>query len=103
MEDDKGDLIYETYQKQQFQRFEDVCRRCGECCGSEDGDPCVNLAKDKATEKYYCKIYENRLGPQRTASGKIFNCVLINAFIKWNDLRPNCAYNKNENPCAVER
>jgi len=87
------ELQYEIYQKEEFRRFEDICKRCGECCGSQDGDPCLNLAKDEATGKYYCKVYENRLGPQRTVSGRVFNCVSISDVMKQGHLRPNCAYN----------
>lgn len=85
---------YEIYQKEKLERFEGICKRCGECCGSQDGDPCVNLAKDAVTGKYNCKIYENRLGLQRTVSGKIFNCVPIRDVVRQDLLRPNCAYNK---------
>jgi len=83
--------LYETYKKEQFLRFEGVCKRCGECCGSQDGDPCMNLGKD-AHDKYYCIVYDDRLGPQRTKSGKIFNCVLIRNLKAQGYLRLNCAY-----------
>ena len=87
-------LRYEIYQEEQFQRFEGICKRCGECCGSQDGDPCVNLARDTITGRYYCRDYENRLAPQKTASDRIFNCVAIRNIIKLGLLRPNCAYNR---------
>lgn len=90
---DMDDLIYEIYQKEQLQEFEDICKRCGECCGSQDGDPCVNLAKDETIGKYYCKVYENRFGPQMTIGGKIFNCVPAREVIRRGRLKPNCAYN----------
>lgn len=89
-------LKYEIHEKEQLRRFEDICKRCGECCGSRDGNPCTNLAQDAATEKYYCKIYEDRLGPQRTASGRVFNCISIGDIKKLGHLRPSCAYNKME-------
>lgn len=72
--------------------FESVCKRCGECCGLVDGDPCVNLKKYKEGA-YYCTVYDERLGIQKTVSGKIFNCVYIREIIKHGCLRPNCAYN----------
>ena len=84
---------YDISQKEKFERFEGTCKRCGECCGSQDGDPCVNLTKD-ITGRYYCKIYEDRFGPQKTASGKIFNCIPIGDVMKHGLLRPNCAYNE---------
>ena len=87
------DLRYEAYQREKFRRFEGACRRCGECCGSRDGDPCLNLARDEAAGKYYCRVYGDRLGPQKTVSGIPFNCVPISDIIRTACLRPNCAYN----------
>jgi len=86
-------MDYEAYQKKQFLRFEGICKHCGECCGSRDGDSCANLATDTATGKCFCMNYENRLGPQKTLSGKAFNCVTIREIAKHGHLRPNCAYN----------
>ena len=88
------DVQYTNHQKEQFERFEGMCKHCGECCGSQDGDPCVNLGRDADTGKYYCKIYENRFGPQKTLSGKMFNCVPIRDVINRSLLKPNCAYSK---------
>jgi hypothetical protein len=85
------DVKYKICQLEQFRRFEGTCKRCGECCGSQD-DPCANLAKDISDGKYYCKIYKNRLGPQKTRSGSIFNCIPIREIIKMGVLRQNCAY-----------
>lgn len=87
------DLLYEKYEKERLQRFEGICKRCGECCGSRDGDPCANLAEDEAAGRYYCRSYEDRLGPQETVGGRIFNCISIRDAIKQNQLRANCAYN----------
>ena len=77
-------------QKEEFIEYEARCRRCGACCGANDRVPCVNLEK-REDNKYYCKAYSNRIGMQRTLSGKQFACVPIR------DLRPNlpfkgCAY-----------
>jgi len=84
---------YEDSQEELFERYEGVCRRCGECCGAADGDPCANLGRDASTGLYFCRDYANRLGPQKTVSGKIFNCVPIRDIIKQGLLRPGCAYN----------
>ena len=83
---------YIQRQKEEFERWEACCKRCGACCGALDGDPCVNLRKDESG-KYYCNIYDNRIGVQKTISGKSFACVPIR------DLMPNlpfkgCAYSE---------
>ena len=88
------DLQYELYKEETFSRFENVCRRCGECCGSRDGDPCRRLAVDEETGYYYCSVYDNRFGPQETVSGKVFTCVPIRQIMKMGHLRQNCAYNR---------
>lgn len=81
------------YQEEQFERYESICARCGACCGAEDGDQCVNLAKAE-DGKYFCKVYENRLGPQRTISGKSFHCIPIREVIMNTGDRSNCAYRR---------
>ena len=86
------DIMYSQKQEESMQRFEKVCKRCGACCGSEDGDPCRNLVKQE-NGQFFCKTYENRLGPQETLSGNIFNCVVIREMIKRQVLRKDCAYN----------
>lgn len=55
-------------------KHEALCRRCGICCGSEDGDPCEHLRREKSGE-YFCLIYKDRLGMQKTVKGNIFRCV----------------------------
>ncbi len=87
-------VIYEARQRMEFERYEGICKRCGECCGSADGDPCANLRLDLATGKYYCSTYDSRLGPQKTVSGAVFTCVPIRGIIRQGLLRPDCAYNK---------
>jgi len=82
---------YEASQETAAHRFEEACRRCGECCGAADGDPCANLAAD-AVGAWYCRDYENRLGPQKTVSGKFFTCVPIRELMKQDALRLNCNY-----------
>jgi len=85
------DKYYEQLE-QMDREFESICRMCGECCGSSD-DPCVNLA-EKGNGIYVCVCYDNRIGEQRTVSGKKFNCVPIREHIKNKSLRPNCAYQR---------
>ena len=63
-------------------RYEALCRRCGACCGALDGDPCEHLKRDESG-KYFCPIYDHRIGMHKTLSGKHFACVPIR------DLRPN--------------
>jgi len=45
--------------------FEELCIRCGGCCGSFDGDPCEHLRRDDEGTTY-CVIYKNRLGWHHT-------------------------------------
>jgi len=78
---------YAAYQEDEFHDLEAKCR----CCGSEDKDPCENLAHDP-DNNYYCRIYNTRLGLQKTVSGKIFNCVSINELIRRGSLKEVCAY-----------
>lgn len=87
MEEEK----YKLYQEEQFRRYEERCKHCGKCCGSQDGDPCANLVTGNNGE-YLCRVYENRLGQQKTKSGKIFYCVPIKQVISYAGARPGCAY-----------
>lgn len=57
------------------QQWEALCRNCGACCGIFE-DPCENL-RFGPDGSSYCAKYENRLGPQKTVSGRSFNCVNI--------------------------
>ncbi|MCK5306228.1 MAG: hypothetical protein KAJ66_03770 [Candidatus Omnitrophica bacterium] len=75
--------------------FEAICQRCGICCGSEDGDPCQHLKKDK-DNKYYCDIYQKRFGLHKTVNGTIINCVPIEEALRGREeLRKKCAYAKS--------
>lgn len=77
MNNDSTDVIrYQRLQAQQLKDWENLCSRCGACCGVVDGDPCEHL---RAHQKgmYYCSIYENRFGEHQTVSGKKFVCVPI--------------------------
>lgn len=86
----------ESYFKKQqsmLNDYENSCLRCGSCCGLEDGDPCLNL-QSAPLGKYYCKCYGNRLGPQRTVSGKAFTCVPIRNNLKYELTHKKCGYAK---------
>jgi uncharacterized cysteine cluster protein YcgN (CxxCxxCC family) len=83
---------YLKKQEKEEKEYEARCKRCGACCGMKDNDPCINLRKD-GFGKFYCDVYENRIGMHKTVSGKEFACVPIR------DLSPNlpfkgCAYYK---------
>jgi len=84
---------YRGYLKRKEEESEALCERCGECCGA-GGDPCIHLARDRESGKYYCRVYEDRLGPQQTVSGSVFNCVNIKDNMRFGALTPNCAYNR---------
>lgn len=88
-------IRYAVEIEKKMDEFENVCTRCGACCGSEDGDPCKNLTKDE-TCRYACKDYKNRLGLQETLGGNFFNCVEIRDIIKMGCLRSKCAYFKRD-------
>jgi uncharacterized cysteine cluster protein YcgN (CxxCxxCC family) len=83
---------YLKKQEKEEKEYEARCKRCGACCGIKDNDPCINLRKD-GFGRFYCDVYENRIGMHKTVSGKEFACVPIR------DLSPNlpfegCAYYK---------
>ncbi|MDD5255670.1 MAG: hypothetical protein PHR11_06435 [Candidatus Omnitrophica bacterium] len=82
---------YEQKLREQEERHEAACRKCGACCGAFDGDPCVNLA-EQANGTFECKVYEKRLGPQVTVSGKRFNCVPIRDLLKRDYAYSQCPY-----------
>ena len=84
----------EGYFKAKQREAEDLCVRCGACCGAYDGDPCRHLKKD-AQGAFFCEIYSRRLGTRRTLKGEKFDCVLIEKILttSWEgDWR--CAYKK---------
>jgi hypothetical protein len=83
-------IIYNKKQDEYFSEYEGLCRRCGRCCGA-DTEPCSNLAKDPKG-KYYCRSYEDRLGLQRTASGRNFTCVQIRDVLAKGLPYENCGY-----------
>ena len=66
---------YNQHLLEKEKEWEAKCTFCGACCGALE-DPCENLRKT-ATGKYFCNVYENRLGRWRTVSGKELECVAI--------------------------
>ncbi len=74
-------------------RWEELCIRCGGCCGAYD-DPCQHLKKDPQSG-FYCEIYSQRFGTQKTLGGEEFDCVFVKEII--NSHWPNehlCIYKK---------
>lgn len=84
----------DRYFQQKKREFEGLCCRCGACCGAYDGDPCEHLKKDPLG-KYFCDIYEKRLGMRKTVSGEEFQCVKITEILneKWPG-DENCGYKR---------
>jgi len=70
---------------------EELCTRCGICCGSSDGHPCerLRLLKDGT---YTCEVYQDRLGKHRTVDGEEFICVPIRFVIEHNGGYADCRY-----------
>ena len=89
---------YEQKLEKDYDKYEAICARCGECCGIGT-DPCQRLIAGE-NNRYYCNDYPGRLGPQRTISGKIFNCVQIRDNIEKGFYSPNCAYTKAQFPAV---
>ena len=89
-------LQEESYFKvleQKNKEWEDLCIRCGGCCGVFD-DPCVHLGKNK-DNKVCCEIYANRLGLRKTIKDEEFKCIPVKAIIY--------TYWKNEHLCRCKR
>jgi len=84
---------YTFKQAEALREHEARCKRCGDCCGGYDSDPCANLAKD-SRGAYYCRDYDHRLGPQKTVSGRAFTCVEIRDIVKFDLPYASCAYKK---------
>lgn len=73
--------------------YEARCLRCGTCCGAHDSDPCAQLIQCP-DGTYSCRVYETRIGNQKTISGKTFSCVPIRLVMTYHDPFPNCPYGK---------
>lgn len=84
---------YDGSQKRRMAEHEAMCRRCGICCGSTDGDPCAELINN-GDGTYMCGIYQARLGPRKTISGRSFNCVPVMENIRKGARYENCPYVK---------
>jgi uncharacterized cysteine cluster protein YcgN (CxxCxxCC family) len=82
---------YNKIQDRASAEFEAICKRCGECCGAGTDEPCANLAS-AGDGKYFCRSYQNRLGMQRTVSGRVFTCVNIRDVIAKGLPYGSCAY-----------
>lgn len=91
MEDKK----YQECLEIKISEYESLCKRCGACCGVKDGDPCEELIAEPDGVHYRCRIYESRLGPRKTMSGKEFTCVELRVILgkSWAG-HPECAYVK---------
>ncbi|MBF0486404.1 MAG: hypothetical protein HQL16_07825 [Candidatus Omnitrophica bacterium] len=66
---------YEVWLASKERDAESLCRHCGACCGAKE-DPCEHLVF-LSDGKSSCRVYPNRLGPQRTVSGKAMTCIPI--------------------------
>lgn len=88
------DEAYQTYQENKLKEFENLCSRCGNCCGAAEGDPCQHLIKAD-DGKYFCDIYDERFGLRASKSGREFMCVPIRQilFKSWSGSW-RCAYKK---------
>lgn len=89
---DMDDIAYADSQRRSSAEYESLCKQCGKCCGLET-DPCVNLKKG-ASGRYYCAVYEFRLGRQVTVSGRIFTCVQIREVVKKGLPNEGCGYGR---------
>lgn len=85
-------INYIDSQRKKFEEYEALCKQCGKCCGLET-DPCVNLKKN-GSDRYYCDIYDHRLGRQMTVSGRIFTCVQIREVVKFGLSNEGCGYGR---------
>ncbi len=80
--------------------YEKMCKRCGACCGTRDNDPCENLKKDH-DGLFFCTQYSERLGVQKTISGKSFICVPIRNLLITRSAPHNCVYMHRQNQCET--
>ena len=75
-------MDYARYSELKQTEYEQLCIRCGGCCGAYD-DPCRHL-KCNDDGRYYCDIYNNRFGLRKTVSGDEFHCVPIREILASN-------------------
>lgn len=95
---DTDDLKYSEKEERDLKEFEALCRRCGNCCGAYDGDFCLNLV-DEGNGTYRCKVYDRRVGNQKTISGKVFFCVPIRELIPHGLPYSKCGYSRCKAVC----
>lgn len=88
---DMDRTAYSKRQDEYIREHEALCKRCGRCCGAGTEEPCSNLARDDSG-KFYCKSYENRLGAQKTVSGRVFTCVQIRDVLTKGLPYESCGY-----------
>ena len=86
------DMAYAESQRKNSEEYEAICKQCGKCCGLET-DPCANLKKS-VSGRYYCAVYESRLGRQITVSGRVFTCVQIREVVRKGLPNEECGYGK---------
>jgi hypothetical protein len=91
-----GESIYIRKQKEDELMYEALCKRCGTCCGAGSKDPCASLRKGP-DGKYYCDVYDHRIGQRTTVSGNSFTCVPIRDVLTYAPPYPGCGYNNNNN------
>jgi hypothetical protein len=83
----------QAYLEKKEKEWEDLCLRCGACCGAFD-DPCIHLKKNK-NNKFYCDIYPERFGIRKTVSGQLFRCVPIKQILHTHWIKDyQCPYKK---------
>lgn len=84
-------VLYNRKQDDYFKEHEALCKRCGKCCGADTNEPCSNLVVGQ-DGKFFCRSYANRLGAQRTVSGRIFTCVDIRDVLAKGLPYEDCGY-----------
>lgn len=72
---------------------DELCSRCGVCCGSTDGHPCEHLRRNPEG-CWFCEVYATRFGIHRTVDGQRFECVAIRAVIQLTGGYACCGYVK---------
>lgn len=83
---------YIRKQKEEEKKYEALCKRCAACCGAGGSDPCADL-KTGSDGRYYCNIYDHRVGQRLTVSGSVFTCVPIRDVLIYAPPYPGCGYN----------
>jgi len=102
---DMDGIAYVDSQRKNSEEYEALCKQCGKRCGLET-DPCANLKKGMSgrlacltsvpeqSGRYYCAVYDSRLGRQVTVSGRVFTCVEIREVIRVGLPNEGCGYGR---------